>query len=35
MKILKARLYDFYKKEQEAEKEKNNPEKKILHGALR
>lgn len=30
MKILKARLYDFYKKEQEAEKEKNNPEKKDI-----
>lgn len=30
MKILKARLYDYYKKEQEAEKEKNNPEKKEI-----
>ncbi len=30
MKMLKARLYDHYKKEQEAEKEKNNPEKKDI-----
>ena len=30
MKILKARLYDHYKKIQEEEKEKNNPEKKDI-----
>lgn len=30
MKILKARLYDHHKKEQESEKEKNNPEKKEI-----
>lgn len=30
MKVLKARLYDHYKKEQEAEALKNNPEKKDI-----
>jgi peptide chain release factor 2 len=30
MKILKAKLYDHYKKEQEAEADKNNPEKKEI-----
>jgi peptide chain release factor 2 len=30
MKVLKARLYDYYKQIQDEEKEKNNPEKKII-----
>lgn len=30
MKVLKARLYDYYKKEQDKEKEKLNPEKKEI-----
>lgn len=30
MKVLKARLYDYYKRQKEEEKEKNNPEKKDI-----